>query len=133
MALPWIRSGERAKRAYEKACKANLKSGWLWFKLGLTLYDGEFYDEAFQAFKKAVELSDEPINIFAGIVWQGHILDLLGRRDEALKYYQKAREVHIETVMCHDQYGLIIDERWVEERLKSPFQRIDVKRHNMHI
>ncbi|MEM3547359.1 MAG: hypothetical protein QXU47_06200 [Candidatus Bathyarchaeia archaeon] len=45
----------------------------------------------------------------------------------------KRREMHIETVMRHDQYGLIIDEKWVEERLKSPFQRIDVKRHNMRI
>jgi hypothetical protein len=25
----------------------------------------------------------------------------------------------------HDQYGLLIDEKWVEERLKSPFRRTD--------
>jgi|GEM_PF-3122470 len=47
---------------------------------------------------------------------------LLGRHDEASKYYQKAREMHIETVMRHDQYGLIIDEKWVEERLKVLFK-----------
>ena len=126
-ALPWVRSGEKAKEVYKKACKAGLKSGPLWFKLGSTLYDGEFYDEAFEAFKRTAELSYEPIYIFAGTIWQGHVLDLLGRREEALKCYQKAKEMHIEGAMRHDQYGLIINEKWVEERLKSPFRRADIK------
>ncbi len=125
--LPWVKSGEKAKEAYKKACKVGLKSGPLWFKLGLTLYDGEFYDEAFEAFKRTRELSSEPIFIFAGTVWQGHVLDLLGRRDEALNCYQEAKEIAVEGEIHLDQYGLIINKKWVEERLKSPFRRADIK------
>jgi hypothetical protein len=121
--LPWLKSGSRAKEVYEKALESSLRSASLWFKLGLTLYDGEFYDEAFEVFKRTEELSSDHIYVFLAMVWQGHVLDLLGKRDEALKYYQKAKQMRIEETIQHDQYGLIINEKWVEERLRSPFQR----------
>ncbi|MEM2936795.1 MAG: tetratricopeptide repeat protein, partial [Candidatus Bathyarchaeia archaeon] len=122
LALPWVRSGKRAKEVYEKACKAGLKSGPLWFKLGSTLYDGEFYDEAFEAFKRTVELSCESIYVFAGTIWQGHVLDLLGRRDETLKFYQKAKEMRIEGAMRHDQYGLVINKNGLRSGSKALFE-----------
>lgn len=126
-ALPWVGSGERAGRVYEKACKAGLKSESLWFKLGLTLYDGEFYDKASEALKRVQELGGDPMYVFLALLWQGHILDLLGRRDEALEFYQrvyeKLRERGFEGEVRHDQYGLVINKRWVEERLRSPFRR----------
>jgi hypothetical protein len=123
--LSWVGSGEKAKEIYEKACEAGLTYGPHWFKLGLTLYDGKFYREGLEAFKKSGELSEETVYIFASTVWQGHICDLLGRRDEALKLYQKAKDMKFKGMIRHDQYGLLIDEKWVEERLKSPFRRTD--------
>jgi len=121
--LPWLKSGRMAKEVYEKVLESGLRSVSLWFKLGLTLYDGEFYDEAFEAFKRTQELSSEVIYLFVAMVWQGHVLDLLGKRDKALEYYQEAKQMHIGQTIQHDQYGLIINEKWVEERLRSPFQR----------
>lgn len=124
--LPWLKSRDKAKEVYEKAHRAGLRTGDLWFKLGLTLYDGEFYDEAIEAFKRAQELCTD-LHVFGAMVWQGHILDILGSRDEALRYYQKAKEIYDEGTMRHDQYGLVIDNEWVEERLKSPFKRQNAK------
>jgi tetratricopeptide (TPR) repeat protein len=112
-----------AKEIYEKALESSLRSVFLWFKLGLTLYDGKFYDEAFESFRRTKELNSDLIHTFAAMVWQGHVLDLLGKRDEALKYYRKAKEMRIEVTIQHDQYGLIINDKWVKERLKTPFQR----------
>ena len=60
---------------------------------------------------------------FAGLVWQGHVLDLLGHRAEALGRYEDALKVPGSPSMQHGQYKLTIDKQWVEERLKSPFVR----------
>lgn len=60
---------------------------------------------------------------FMGLVWQGHLLDLLGRRTEAVASYQQALKVPGEPSMQHSQYNLVIDKQWVEQRLKTPFER----------
>jgi hypothetical protein len=60
---------------------------------------------------------------FAALVWEGHLLDLLGRRTEAVAAYQEALKIPGQPSMRHDQYGMTIDKKWVEERLKTPFQR----------
>jgi len=57
------------------------------------------------------------------IVWQGHLLDLLGRRDEAVQRYQDALERDRGLETQHDQYGLAINRQWVEARPEEPFQR----------
>jgi len=60
---------------------------------------------------------------FAALVWQGHLLDLMGRRAEAVTQYQEALKVPGAPKMQHSQYNLTIDKPWVEERLKTPFER----------
>jgi hypothetical protein len=60
-------------------------------------------------------------------VWSGHILDLLSRREEALEWYRKAQKVTFSGTMQHDQYGIVIDARWIEERLQAPFKRVEAK------
>ena len=60
---------------------------------------------------------------FAALVWQGHLLDLLGRRAEAVARYQEALKFPGSPTMEHSQYQLIINKQWVEERLKTPFER----------
>jgi tetratricopeptide (TPR) repeat protein len=125
--LPWVRSGDMAKQLYERACNIGLKSEGLWYKLDLALYDGRFYDEALKALRVAQELSGDFMYTFLSMLWQGHILDLLGRRDAALELYRKVHQRLIETGFegeaRHDLYGLIFNRRWVEERLKQPFMR----------
>jgi hypothetical protein len=60
---------------------------------------------------------------FMGLVWQVHVLDLLGRRAEAVASYQEALKVPGSPSMQHSQYSLVINKQWVEERLKTTFER----------
>jgi hypothetical protein len=63
------------------------------------------------------------------MVWIGHINDLRNNREEAMSWYQKALETYPGFPIQHDQWGITIDKRWIEERLKAPFKGIEgVKR-----
>jgi tetratricopeptide (TPR) repeat protein len=96
-----------------------------WFKLGLTLYDGKHYEQAQEAFRLTAELEQPNLSAraFASVVWQGHINDLLGKREAALEFYNKALSMAGDHEMRHDQYGIRLNRRWVQGRLKRPFRR----------
>jgi len=121
--LPWIGACEQAKPLLTQAKETGLTNARSWLKLGLMLYDGASYPEAIEAFQKLEALTDGIFH-FAAVVWQGHILDLQGKREQALNRYHQALKVVPETdTMRHDQYGIFLDRAWVEERLKTPFVR----------
>jgi tetratricopeptide (TPR) repeat protein len=123
-ALPWVGAGKKALDIFEEARDRNLLDPGSWFKLGLTLYDGKYYKEALEAFKGAgAQEQDNPLRAFAAIVWQGHLLDLLGQRDKALKCYNEALKKSVKREMRHDQYGIRLNKEWVQKRLKEPFRR----------
>lgn len=50
--------------------------------------------------------------------WQGMVLDLLGRRDEAVSCYKKVLQNFKEK--C--DYCSQVDRKWLEDRLKTPFK-----------
>jgi len=109
---------------YRQARDLKIQDGPVWFKVGLLLYDGRHYQEALDAMTRVAGLagSDSAWG-FAATVWQGHLLDLLGRRAEAVARYQEALKAPGSPHMRHDQYNLVINKQWVEERLKTPFER----------
>jgi hypothetical protein len=119
--MPWAGVGEAALEAYRQARKLKIEDADTWAKLGLLLYDGRYYPEALEAMTK-LGGSDSDWR-FMALVWQGHLLDLLGRRAEAVARYQEALKVPGSPSMEHSQYKLIINKQWVEERLKTPFER----------
>ena len=119
--MPWVGAGAAALDAYRKACELKIDDAGVWAKLGLMLYDGRYYPEALAAMAK-LSKGDSDWR-FMGLVWQGHLLDLLGRRAEAVACYQEALKVPGSPSMQHSQYNLVIDKQWVEERLKTPFER----------
>jgi hypothetical protein len=119
--MPWTGAGDAAVEAYHQACELKIEDLFTWFKLGLLLYDGRHYPEALEAMSRVG--GSDPDWGFAALVWQGHLLDLLGRRAEAVARYQEALKVPGSPKMQHSQYKLIIDKTWVEERLKTPFER----------
>ncbi len=122
--LPWVGAGKKALDIFNKARDRNLLSPGSWFKLGLTLYDGEYYKEALEAFRGVeTQEQDDPLRAFAAIVWQGHLLDLLGQRDKALKCYNESLKKSVKREMRHDQYGIRLNKEWVQKRLKEPFRR----------
>ena len=96
----------------------------LWLKLGMILLEGQYLTESLQALQTGLECEESaPSSLgFVFLAWQGHLLDLLGERDEALKCYQQALGViPPEAYIRHDQYGICIDEDWLEQRLATPF------------
>jgi tetratricopeptide (TPR) repeat protein len=122
--LPWVGAGDRAREVFEQARERELSDAGSWYKLGMMLYDGENYKEALVAFRTAQEQTQgNSARAFAVMVWQGHLLDLLGQRAEALKRYQAALEIPGKLEMRHDQYGMRLNRQWVQERLKEPFRR----------
>ena len=122
--LPWTGAGDTAKELLRYAEMLSLDGSSWWLKLGLCLYDGGHYEESLTAFRRLADVPGASSSaVSLAHVWQGHVLDLVGRREEALAAYRKALEGAEELSMRHDQYGLEIDRAWVEERLKTPFER----------
>ncbi|MHC4153516.1 MAG: M1 family aminopeptidase [Planctomycetota bacterium] len=122
--LPWTNAGKKALDVFKKAKEDKMINSNSWFKLGLTLYDGHYYEEALVAFRHTHESAEKTSNrCLASLVWQGHVLDLLGRRQEALDYYERVLKASKNLGMRHDQYGIEINRDWVKERIKKPFER----------
>jgi len=122
-ALPWTGAGKQALSAFEAAKSGELSDMQLWVKLGMTLYDGGLYPQALEAFRQCERSEPGTSAHFIGIVWQGHILDLMGRREEAIRYYRAALQASDGQSVSHDQYHLLIDRAWVEKRIEEPFRR----------
>jgi tetratricopeptide (TPR) repeat protein len=120
--LPWTDAGGAALDAYRKAVAAGL-TGDTWFKLGLVLFGGGSYPESLESFRALLRNATDASDRFGGLVWQGHLLDLLGRREEALQSYRWALLLPGNLRMQHDQWGMVIDRKWVQERLSTPFAR----------
>jgi hypothetical protein len=117
--LPWAGAGAAALQVYRQAGQVKIEDVGTRGKLALMLYDGRYYQEALEVVK-SLEQGDWR---FVALVWEGHLLDLLGRRTDAVAAYQEALKMPGTPSMRHDQYGLVIDKKWVEERLKTPFER----------
>jgi hypothetical protein len=116
--LPWTGAGSAALDAYKQSRAVKIADTSANIRLTLVLYDGRYYQEALEVAK-----SLETDARFASLVWQGHLLDLLGRRDEAIVAYRHALDVPGSPTVRHDQYDMVLDRAWVEERLKTPFVR----------
>lgn len=120
--LPWSGAGEDALRAFEKANSIKFDQSSSWFKLGLTLFDGGYYKQSFDAFQRTKELKPSQMTHFSALVWMGHLKDLEGKREEAIKYYKEALKYDTGRTQRHDQWGMKINRQWVEDRLKTPFK-----------
>jgi predicted esterase len=107
---------------YKKAVVSNNTEANTWFTLGLKLFADGFYNEAYTSFSNADD-STFAAN-FASLVWMGHIKDLENKRKEAVALYQKALKDFPGFPIQHDNWNIIIDERWIEERIKDPFKGI---------
>ncbi len=121
--MAWTGTGEKALEVFLLACEMELTNARSLYKLGLLLFDGEYYTESFESFSKIPELETSESRIFAAFAWMGHLKDLLGERDKALEFYKKALEHDKGDSMQHSQYGITIDRAWLEERLRTPFTR----------
>lgn len=123
--FPWQNSDpDKALELFEKAkqLKYNEYRGYL--KIGFSLFDGKKYSKALEAFEYMVKHAKKSTLIkMTGFTWQGHMLDLLGRRQEAIEKYNEAlKNEDNGNAMQHSQYGITINKKWIEERLNTPFK-----------
>jgi proline iminopeptidase len=126
--LGWGRkANEKIVEYYSKQQLEDVSERWLFFKLGLALYDLKNYEEALYVFRHIDEVTgSQDVN---SLIWQGHMLDLLGRRGEAIAIYQQVVKMDIRdanSTTTIDTFGLkYIPSIYAEERIKSPFKRIE--------
>jgi len=122
--MAWTGAGKQALDLFQQARELSLAEPDAWFKLGLTLYDGKYYQEALDAFQRTAEFvaGDSSWRSWTA-VWQGHIQDILGNRELALRHYREALRLYTGSTMTHSQYDMHIDREWIERRLQEPFQR----------
>lgn len=116
-------TGEDALKLLPRARELQLAQSRPWFSLGLMLYDAKHYSESLECFQKAAAMAADKNFRFLALVWQGQLLDLLGRREDAIETYKAAQATGSNDVIRHDQYKLKIDQMWVQERLQTPFKR----------
>lgn len=104
-------------------------------ELGLALYDARRYEEALAIFERMEQqhqgcLSDpdraDRENRALAIIWQAHMLDLLGRRSEAVAKYVKIVDMKPEGGVSQDDYGLRFwFTPYARERITVPFTRVE--------
>jgi tetratricopeptide (TPR) repeat protein len=121
--LDWTHEGKTPLAVYEKTRGLKISDQSSWLKLGLLLYDSGYYAQSLSALETLYALGTSELYKFTALVWMGHLMDLQGKREKALEYYQAALKHDPGVSMTHSQYGMTIDRRYVEERLKTPFVR----------
>jgi len=127
------KSNDKIARAYSRKGLKQLHDPVLLLKTGFALYDAERYDEALAVFKRMREKVQEDDKFFVAVslVWQGHMLDLLGRRAEAISAYQRVVDMKQEGKMQHSQYGMTYSpSEYAATRIETPFTRIQNRDDN---
>ena len=98
-------------------------------KIGFALYDFEKYEDALLSFEKmeaAAEEKNDRQYMSVAIIWQGHMLDLMKKREDAISRYKKVVVMNLDFSPSHDQYGMRYSVTpYVQERIKSPFKRLE--------
>jgi len=110
---------QKSLLCYQNALESKYMEESNWFNLGVKLFANNYIDESFEAFKLSNE--DNFIVRFASLTWMGHIKDLKKERQEALKYYKEALKHYPGFPVQHDNWNIVIDNTWIEERIRQPF------------
>jgi proline iminopeptidase len=122
-----ILSSRKLAAQYSPEWLETLEGSRYFMRVGFALYDVERYADALNVFERLeTRFGDDPKMKAFGLIWQGHMLDLLGKRPEALTRYQKAADLNVSDSWMHGQYGLRYAlSPYARERLKTPFKRIE--------
>lgn len=127
--LGWGRkSNQEIATKYDKAWLGQIRDTGTCLKIGFALYDAKRYDEALAVFEKMEENADGDLHGRAlSLLWQGHMLDLLGKRDAAIAKYRLVAEMGLnDGEQRHDQYQLAYTPSpYARERMTTPFVRVE--------
>ena len=114
-------------KQYKAEWLGDLTDTGLLLKLGFALYDAKRYEEALAVFRAMGDAAGKNAFLSAvALVWQGHMLDLLGRRGEAVAVYEKAAGLGVNGSISHDQFGLrYAPSPYAAKRMAEPFTRVE--------
>jgi tetratricopeptide (TPR) repeat protein len=122
-------ASEEIAETFSPGWMEELTSASDYLRLGFALYDVRRYEEAlgvFARFEAEARQDGNQVYVVMASIWEAHMLDLLGRRSEAVALYQRVAEMDIQRTYSHDQYGLrYAPSPYAAERIKTPFQRIE--------
>ena len=123
----WGRKGNEAiAAAYSEEWLDALPNPSLFLKTGFALYDMGRYQEALHVFARMSETATDSTYSAVSLVWQGQMLDLLGRRQEAVAAYTSAADMKVTGQMRHDQFGLAYSpSEYARQRISEPFTRVE--------
>jgi proline iminopeptidase len=129
-AAGWGRGGsQQIAEVYSPEWLEEIESGTEILRIGFALYDTENYEEALRAFVKLEEVAEaagDRGRYAMALIWQGQMLDLLGRREEAITRYKRVVDLNLDDGVRHDQYGLSYEySPYAAERLQTPFLRVE--------
>ena len=123
----WGQSGSEAiAQRYTPQWLSELTDPSHALRVGFALYDTQRYAEALDAFRHLAQMTSDPPWPAIALIWQGHMLDLLNRRPEALTVYQQVVDMDTRDPMQHGQYRLkITPSPYAAQRLTTPFKRVE--------
>jgi proline iminopeptidase len=117
-----LKSAKKIAAKYSKEWLNQVSDPIQLFRLGMFLYDAEKYSDALVVFQELEKRQKGEIAALASL-WQGQMLDLLDRRQEAIAAYAKAKGSHLD--VRDDAHGLKFNDEYVEERLRKHFERVE--------
>ena len=122
-----IRSSRELAAKYSPEWLETLDGSRYFMRVGFALYDVERYADALGVFERMeTKFADAPEMRAFGLIWQGHMLDLLGKRAEAVVRYKRAAGMNITDSWRPGQYELRYElSPYAAERLRTPFKRIE--------
>jgi len=126
--LGWGRkSNQQIAERYSPDWLDQLNNPSALLKTGFALYDVKRYAEALAVFEKMEQrASGHRLYEAVGLIWQGHMLDLLHKRKQAISIYKKVTEMGVTSQMQHDQFGISYSpSRYAQKRTKKAFKRIE--------
>jgi proline iminopeptidase len=122
-------SSQKIVQQYSRESMGSLHDITSYLRIGFALYDVEDYEEAlyvFERMQKEAELQGKENHVGIALIWQGHMLDLMGNRDKAIHRYKKAAEMNLSDTWMHSQYRLKYSiSPYARERMTEPFKRIE--------
>ncbi len=117
--IPYEGASETVLEWYNKVKTSTTLEPVMWFSLGVKLFGNGYPNEAYNVFSRANHPED--MIQFGAQVWLGHLNDLKGKREEAVKLYRQALKAYPGFPVQHDNWHILLNEEWIKERIELPF------------
>ena len=120
---------QRIVEHYEDSWLTQLNDSGLLRQLGMALYDMRRYETALEAFRRAQQQAEQDHkreDAGVALLWQGQMLDLLGRRKDAIAVYEAVVKMDLTVTYTYSQFGLSYQpSAYARQLMKQPFARME--------